>query len=563
MRWNKTTNAETTTILQLEQALGIPTAVATILAQRGITSFEAAKTFFRPDLKALHDPFLMLGMSKAVDRILQAVSTGEKILVYGDYDVDGTTAVALLFSCLKTLTSEVATYIPDRYSEGYGLSSQGVQFASDNDIGLLITLDCGIKAVERVAEAKALGIDSIICDHHLPGEQLPSAVAILDPKQKDCLYPYKELCGCGIGFKLIQALTLQQEHDFEVLYPYLDLVATAIAADIVPLTGENRILAYYGLKQLNKAPRPGFELLIQNTKKKVLQLSDLVFVIAPRINAAGRMQHGQRAVDLLCSETTEIALPYARSIELMNGERRLTDEKITEEALAQIQDLKTEFSTVVMQEHWHKGVVGIVASRLIESFYRPTAVLTASGDQLVGSVRSVKGFDVYEALVACSDHFIQFGGHKYAAGLTMTKEALEPFRAAFEQAVKERILPEQREPSMLYDATLTLNEITPKLFRIFQQMAPFGPQNMRPVFRTQGLKDAGGSKVVGKEQTHLKLEVTDFSGAPVSGIAFGMAEHIHKIKSQVSFELLYTLDENEFNGVKTLQLKVKALRFTE
>lgn len=563
MQWIKTKGAPSPVVLELEHALGVPTAVASVLAQRGITSFEGAKSFFRPRLEDLHDPFLMLGMEAAVNRVIEAITKGEKILVYGDYDVDGTTSVSLVASYLSTLSTEIATYIPDRYTEGYGLSAKGIQYASDNDIGLLITLDCGIKATEQVRTANSLGIDCIICDHHLPGDEVPKALAVLDPKQTDCLYPYKELCGCGIGFKLIQALAIRQGQPFESLLPYLDLVATAIAADIVPLTGENRILAYFGLQQLNTAPRPGLNLLIQNTKKQELQLSDLAFVIAPRINAAGRMEHAQKAVDLLRSEDKEAALPFARAIELMNSERRLTDEKITEEALAQIALLETEVSTVVMQEHWHKGVVGIVASRLIESYYRPTVVLTASGDNLVGSVRSVRGLDVYEALAACADHMIQFGGHKYAAGLTLKKGSLASFRAAFEEAVKERITPEQLVPSLLYDATLTFNEVTPKLNRIIAQMGPFGPQNMRPVFRTEGVKDAGGCKVVGKDQSHLKLEVTDFSSAPISGIAFGMAEHIHKIKSQTPFEMLYTVGENEFNGIRSLQLKVKALRFKE
>ena len=495
MQWIKTKGAPSPVVLELEHALGVPTAVASVLVQRGITSFEGAKSFFRPRLEDLHDPFLMLGMEAAVNRVIEAITKGEKILVYGDYDVDGTTSVSLVASYLSTLSTEIATYIPDRYTEGYGLSAKGIQYASDNDIGLLITLDCGIKATEQVRTANSLGIDCIICDHHLPGDEVPKALAVLDPKQTDCLYPYKELCGCGIGFKLIQALAIRQGQPFESLLPYLDLVATAIAADIVPLTGENRILAYYGLQQLNTAPRPGLNLLIQNTKKKELQLSDLAFVIAPRINAAGRMEHAQKAVDLLRSEDKEAALPFARAIELMNSERRLTDEKITEEALAQIALLETEVSTVVMQEHWHKGVVGIVASRLIESYYRPTVVLTASGDNLVGSVRSVRGLDVYEALAACADHMIQFGGHKYAAGLTLKKGSLASFRAAFEEAVKERITPEQLVPSLLYDATLTFNEVTPKLNRIIAQMGPFGPQNMRPVFRTEGVKDAGGCKV--------------------------------------------------------------------
>lgn len=563
MHWNAIADPQTETVSQLITTLGVPTVVAKLLAQRGITNFDAAKAFFRPDLGQLHDPFLMLGMAAAVDRILLAIANDEKILVYGDYDVDGTTAVALLSNYLGTLHPKVDTYIPDRYVEGYGLSEIGINYAYEQDYSLLITLDCGIKAVERVEQANALGIDCIICDHHLPGEILPPALAILDPKQAECLYPYKELCGCGVGFKLIQALAQKQNQAAEKIWPFLDLVATAIAADIVPLTGENRILAYHGMQQLNRAPRPGLASLLAQSKRKPLEFSDLVFVVAPRINAAGRMAHGGKAVRLLCAQEATTAQAMAQEIESLNGERRSTDERITQEALEQINQLNTPYSTVVMQENWHKGVVGIVASRLIEHHYRPTVVLAASEGKYVGSVRSVKGFNVYEALAACESHLIQYGGHKYAAGLTMDPKSLPAFRDAFDQAVQERITVEQRQPSQTYDLEVSLTALTPKLERILVQMAPFGPQNMRPVFRTNGLTDAGGSRAVGNDQKHLKLAVTDGKGTVFSGIGFGMANHLPKIKAGNSFELLYTLEQNEFNGVKRIQLKVKDLRLTE
>lgn len=563
MNWNTIAEPQTETVSKLATTLGVPTVVAKLLAQRGILNFDTAKAFFRPDLGQLHDPFLMLGMTAAVDRILQAIANDEKILVYGDYDVDGTTAVALLSTYLRTLHPQVDTYIPDRYVEGYGLSEIGVNYAHEQDYSLLITLDCGIKAVERVEQANALGINCIICDHHLPGKTLPSALAILDPKQENCPYPYKELCGCGVGFKLIQALAQQQNQAFESIWPFLDLVATAIAADIVPLTGENRIFAYHGMQQLNRAPRPGLAALLAQSKRKPLEFSDLVFVVAPRINAAGRMAHAGKAVNLLCAQEATTAQALAQEIESLNGERRSTDERITQEALEQINQLNTPYSTVVMQENWHKGVVGIVASRLIEHHYRPTVVLAASEGKYVGSVRSVKGFNVYEALAACESHLIQYGGHKYAAGLTMDPKSLPAFRDAFDQAVQERITVEQRQPSQTYDLEVSLTALTPKLERILVQMAPFGPQNMRPVFRTIGLTDAGGSRAVGNDQKHLKLAVTDGKGTVFSGIGFGMAKHLPKIKAGNSFELLYTLEQNEFNGVKKLQLKVKDLRLTE
>ena len=564
MRWIQKKKPDTERTIGLQKDLNVSETIAQLLIQRDIDSFDAAKRFFRPQLSDLHDPFEMQDMQLAVTRIQKAIADQEKVIVYGDYDVDGTTAVALMYSFLKLRLETSAPYIPDRYTEGYGISMQGIDHAHQEGVGLIIALDCGIKAIEQVRYANSLGIDMIICDHHLPGEQLPDAIAILDPKRSDCSYPYKELCGCGIGFKLIQALTAAQGDPFETLLPYLDLVATAIAADIVPMTGENRILMHFGLKQLQSAPRPGFQFFLSQLNKTI-RVSDLVFIIAPRINAAGRMKHGLFAVQLLTATTAELAMPLARSIEFFNTERKATDERITTAALEQLeknQELE-RFSTVVFDPDWHKGVVGIVASRLIEKHYRPTVVLTQSGDVLAGSVRSVSGFNVYHALEACQEHMIQFGGHKYAAGLTLKKEQYSAFKTTFESVVKERILPEQRQPVYYYDLAIDFQTISQKMYRILAQMGPFGPQNMQPVFKTSQCKDSGRTRAVGKDQTHLRLEVEDITGERLIGIAFGMAHHLNKIKSREPFSLLYTLEENEFNGVVSLQLKVKDLSFDQ
>ena len=420
MRWTLKPKPDSLVVSKLAEELGVETPVATLLAQRGIMTFEAAKKFFRPSLEELHDPYLMKDMDVAVNRIQQAIASEENIMVYGDYDVDGTTSVALMSSYLKTLTPNIATYIPDRYTEGYGISYQGIDFAADNEISLIIALDCGIKAIDKVAYAAEKGIDFIICDHHRPGETIPEAVAVLDPKREDCEYPYKELCGCGVGFKLIQAINTKRLGTPEVLLPYLDLVATAIGADIVPITGDNRILAYHGLNVINVAPRMGFKAILAQVKKDKLTITDVVFIIAPRINAAGRMKHGLHAVNLLTEEDEATAMEFAAEIENFNAERKTTDKAITVEALEQIEELQEQerYSTVVYHERWHKGVIGIVASRLTETYYRPTLVFTKSGEKLAASARSVKGFDVYNALEACKEHIEQFGGHKYAAGLT-------------------------------------------------------------------------------------------------------------------------------------------------
>ena len=561
MRWEATAIPNPEKANQLQQELGVSAVVAALLAQRGINDFDSAKNFFRPKWEDLHDPFLMTDMDQAVTRIQKAIATKEQMMVFGDYDVDGTTSVALMTTYLNENGGSVTAYIPDRYTEGYGISYQGIDCAAQEKISLIIALDCGIKATEKVAYAKKKGIDFIICDHHLPGEIIPEAIAVLDPKRTDCNYPFDELCGCGIGFKLIQALNQKQGKSEEQLYPYLDLVATAIAADIVPMVGENRTLCFFGLKQLREAPRLGIKCFIEQLKKP-LTVSDLVFKIAPRINAAGRMDHALTAAKLLMSETPQEVKTIAEAIETFNAERRATDERITQEALHQIEQRGEEShpATVVFHDTWHKGVLGIVASRLIETHYRPTVVLTRSGEDYVGSVRSVKGFNVYTALEDCSAHLLQFGGHKYAAGLTMNANQLEKFKAAFENAVNSRILPEQKEAILNYDLSIDINAIDHKLFRIIEQMAPFGPHNIRPVFKSENCYDSGASRVVGKDRSHLRLSVATNKGS-LTGIGFGLAHHFQAIQSGAPFHILYTLDENEWNGTVSLQLRIKDIKF--
>jgi single-stranded-DNA-specific exonuclease len=483
-------------------------------------------------------------------------------MVYGDYDVDGTSSVALMSLYLRDKIAELLPYIPDRYSEGYGISEKGIEKAKAEGISLIISLDCGIKAIKQVNYAKEMGIDFIICDHHLPDNKIPKAVAVLDPKREDCSYPFKELCGCGIGFKLIQALQTQFGLPDSELSSYLDLVAIAVAADIVPMTGENRILTFLGIRQFQEYPRPGLNFFLK-TLKRPLNVTDLVFVIAPRINAAGRMDHGLNAVELLMDTDKESVLPIARSIEFFNTERKTTDERITNEALQQIK-LNNELnyaSTVVYHPSWHKGVIGIVASRLIEHYYRPTVVLTKSEDVIAGSVRSVSGFDVYQALEACKDSIIQFGGHKYAAGLTLNPEQIDLFRSAFEAYTKESILPDQREPSISYDLEISFKDLNFKLLRILNQMAPFGPKNMRPIFATHQCKDAGGSRLVGSNKKHLRFDIIDSFGDRFSGIGFDMGQYIMEIKKQKPFSILYNIEENQYNGNTSLQLKVKNIKF--
>ena len=561
MRWTLKPEPSKEKIAKLAFDLQVDATIAKILLQRNIETFEDAKKYFRPSLNDIHDPFLMKDMDVAVARIETAILNNENILVFGDYDVDGTTAVSLVASYLKTIHPNIATYIPDRYAEGYGVSYMGIDFAEDNNFSLIIALDCGIKAIDKVAYAKEKNIDFIICDHHKPGKEIPKAVAVLNAKRDDCNYPFDELCGCGVGFKLIQALGVSRKQTIKDFVPYLDLVATAIAADIVPMNGENRVLAYFGLQVINQKPRNGIQAIIHQIKKKELTITDVVFIIAPRINAAGRMKHGNYAVELLTEMDLDAAIEFAAAIEIFNADRKDLDKKITEEALIQIIDNEEEnrFSSVVFQEDWHKGVIGIVASRLIEKYYRPTLVFTKSGDKLAASARSVKGFDVYNALLECEEFIEQFGGHKYAAGLTLTPENYENFKNKFEEVVEKTIDKKLLTPEIAIDAEIELSEITPKFFRIIQQMAPFGPMNMKPTFTSTCVRDNGYGKKVGKEQTHLKLSV--FQGdnkKTYNAIGFNLGDKMEFV--QDDFDIAYSVDENEWNGFKSIQLLLKDLK---
>ena len=562
MRWTIKPKPESIKLAIMKKVLQVDDTVATLLLQRGIDTYEAAKTFFRPSFNDLHNPYLMKDMDKAVSRIEAAIENNENILVYGDYDVDGTTSVALMSSYLKTKTENVAIYIPDRYVEGYGVSYKGIDFAEDNGFSLIIALDCGVKAIEKVAYAKGKSIDFIICDHHRPGDKIPEAVAVLDPKRDDCAYPFKELCGCGVGFKLICALAEKDEKTPEDLVEYLDLVATAIGADIVPIVDENRALAYFGLQVINSNPRPGMKAMIAEVKKDELTITDVVFIIAPRINAAGRMKHGNHAVTLLTETDFNLAAKHALDIDQYNTDRRDTDKRITEEALVQIEENSEQerFSTVVYDENWHKGVIGIVASRLIETYYRPTLVFTKSGNKLAASARSVKGFDVYNALEACSEFIEQFGGHKYAAGLTLLPENYEAFKTKFESFVKESIDPKLLTPELKIDSEINLNEIDHRLYRILSQFAPFGPGNMTPVFMTQAIKDTGWGKCVGEDDKHLRFTATQKANEKLVCIGFGLGDKLDIIKDKKSFNVVYTIDENRWNGNISLQLKLKDIK---
>ena len=562
MRWTIKPKPSEEKIKHLAQALIVEDFVAQLLVQRGIETFEDAKRFFRPSIDHLHDPYLMKDMEKAVERIEKAIENQERILVFGDYDVDGTTAVSLVSSYLKSYYPHVATYIPDRYKEGYGVSFMGIDFADDNGFSLIIALDCGIKSIEHVAYAKERNIDFIICDHHRPGEFLPEAVAVLDPKREDCTYPYDELCGCGIGFKLIQALAKNRNETIADLIPYLDLVAIAIAADIVPMTGENRVLAHFGLQVINSDPRPGIKALIYQIKKQTLDITDVVFIIAPRINAAGRIKHGNHAVELLTEFDFKQAQQFASEIEAYNSERKDLDKLITQEALQQIENNneKQRFTSVVFQEDWHKGVIGIVASRLIETYYRPTLVFTKSGTKYAASARSVKGFDVYNALEACAEHLEQFGGHMYAAGMTLAPENYTVFKEAFENEVQKTIDPNMLIPEIAIDAEINFSDITPKLVRILKQFEPFGPLNMTPTFLTKNVKDTGYGKPMGQEEEHIKLFVKQNGSEGIPAIGFGLGEKFDLITNQKPFQMAYCIDENEWNGKFSIQLRLKNIK---
>ena len=562
MRWTIKPKPEAERIKSLAQNLNVEESIASLLLQRGIETYEDARKFFRPSLDDLHDPYLMKDMNLAVSRIEKAIESNENIMVFGDYDVDGTTAVSLVASYLKSSYSNVCTYIPDRYDEGYGVSFKGIDYADDNGVSLIIALDCGIKSIDHVAYAKERNIDFIICDHHRPGEFLPEAVAVLDPKREDCNYPYDELCGCGIGFKLIQALGKNKGETIEDLLPYLDLVATAIAADIVPMTGENRILAKFGLEVINSNPRPGIKALIHQVKKKVLDITDVVFIIAPRINAAGRIKHGNHAVELLSEFDFDQAVQFASEIEKYNADRKELDKQITVEALNQINEKNENdrFTTVVYHENWHKGVIGIVASRLIETYYRPTLVFTKSGDKLAASARSVKGFDVYNALEACAEHLEQFGGHMYAAGLTLKEENYQNFKNAFEEIVKSTIHEDSLVPKIQVDTEISLSDITPKFIRILKQFEPFGPLNMTPTFLTRDLIDTGFGKRIGQAEEHLRLFVKQNGDEGIGAIGFGIGNKLDITTNRQPFQAVYCIDENEWNGKVSLQLRLKDIK---
>ena len=587
-RWIINKSVDKQVVENLSNVLGIDENLSTLLVQRGIENYDDAKDFFRPSLTQLHDPFLMKDMDKAVERIKKACENGEKILIYGDYDVDGTTAVALIYTYLKNFINKkkIAFYIPDRYEEGYGISYKGIDYAADNGFNLVIVLDCGIKAVEKIEYANSRNLDFIICDHHRPGDEIPNAVAVLDSKRSDCQYPYKELSGCGVGFKLITALSMSMNRPIEEVYELLDLVAVSIAADIVPITGENRVLAYYGLQLINKNPRPGLEAVLshanvfrleeelpadsehpQNVLNKEVTISDLVFMIGPRINAAGRLEKASDSVRLLIAERKEHADKLANSINDLNVKRREFDNKITEEALSMIEEdekLRNAKSTVIFNENWHKGVIGIVASRLTDSYYRPTIVLTRSNNLITGSARSIKNFDIYDAIDNCSDLLEHFGGHKYAAGLSLRPENLEEFSRRFEEYVANNLDNEELIPELNVDLEIDFSDISPKFVRVLKQFAPFGPGNMAPVFLSKNVVDTGLSRPVGN-QKHLKLSVSQGHDSELvfAGIAFQKGGDYQKVRSKEPFSICYCIEKNFWQGKTSLQLNVKDIKFDE
>ncbi|WP_447769885.1 single-stranded-DNA-specific exonuclease RecJ [Sphingobacterium faecium] len=563
-RWVLKSKSEVKKVNQLSNELGINPVLAELLVTRNIETFDVSKQFFRPSLDQLHNPFLMQDMEKAIARITTAIGQNEKILIYGDYDVDGTTAVAVVYSFFREFHSRIEFYIPDRYAEGYGISTQGIDYAAENGFSLIIALDCGIKANDKVEYANSKNIDFIIGDHHLPGDELPPAFAVLDPKREDCNYPYKELSGCGIGFKLIQAFIMKNDMSLDICYQYLDLVAVSIASDIVPITGENRILTHFGLIKLNTNPCCGLQALVDlsTNKTKTFTVNDIVFQIGPRINASGRIDHAKDAVKLLISKSLQEAKDFSINIDDQNNVRKDFDLRITEEALSIIDDndsLKTRKSTVLYKSDWHKGVIGIVASRLTEKYYRPTIILTETNGHIAGSCRSVIGFDLYEALSECSDLLDQFGGHKYAAGLTMQIENIKLFQDRFEQVVTRLIKPEMLTQEILIDTKLHLQDIDAKFHRILSQFEPFGPQNESPIFLSQKVTLIGSAYLVGSN--HLKMTVKQEHSPSFDCIGFGLSEHIETINSGKPFDMCYSIEENVWRGKKNLQLNLKGIRY--
>lgn len=565
--WNLKKQGDQNEVKHLSAALNVNMVIARLLVQRGIKTYNEAKAFFRPRLSDLHDPFLMKDMDKAVERLERAINNQEKVIVYGDYDVDGTTSVALMYLFLQPRIKEIEYYIPDRYSEGYGISPKSIDYAVENGYSLVVALDCGIKAVDKIAKAKERGLDFIICDHHNPGDVVPDAAAVLDPKQPGCSYPYKELSGCGVGFKLLQAYSKRNNVEYEEIYDLLDLVAVSIAADIVPITGENRVLAYYGLKKLNSNPGVGLQTIINfaGINGTEITISDIVFKIGPRLNASGRIEHGKKSVQILVSDDEDKSDLLGEEIDSFNEIRKTLDRDITLDALDMIEkseELKSMNSTVLYNRDWHKGVVGIVASRVTEQYYRPTIILTESNGLATGSARSVRDFDLYEAIGQCSDLLESYGGHMYAAGLTMRIENIPEFRRRFEEIVTAQITDKQQVQTIDVDAKLTLSEITPRFFRILKQFAPFGPHNMMPIFVTEDVFDAGTSRLVGKNKEHLKLDLVepDVNSGIFPGIAFNQSEAYNLITSGSPFDVCYSIHENEYRGKTNLQLYIRDIK---
>ncbi len=565
--WNLKKQGDQNEVKHLSAALNVNMVIARLLVQRGITTFNDAKAFFRPRLSDLHDPFLMKDMDKAVARLEKAIANKEKVIVYGDYDVDGTTSVALMYSFLKSRIENIEYYIPDRYSEGYGISPKSIDYAVENGFSLVVALDCGIKAVEKIAGAKERGLEFIICDHHNPDDEVPPAVAVLDPKQVDCEYPYKELSGCGVGFKLLQAFCKKNNLEQEEIYDLLDLVVVSIASDIVPITGENRVLAYYGLKKLNFNPGIGLQTIINlaGLADSEITISDIVFKIGPRLNASGRIEHGKKSVQILVSEDEEKSDLIGEEIDSFNEIRKTLDRDITQDAIEMIErseELKNMNGIVLYNRDWHKGVVGIVASRVTEQYFRPSIILTESNGLATGSARSVRDFDLYEAIGKCSDLLESYGGHMFAAGLTMKIENISAFRKRFDEIVTQQITDRQQIQTIEIDTKITLSEITPRFYRILKQFAPFGPHNMTPVFMTEDVFDAGTSRRVGKNQEHLKLDLVepDVNSGIFPGIAFNQSVGFEAITSGSPFDICYTIVENEYRGKTNLQLYIKDIK---